>query len=153
MENQQLIKKDETKQEYYRNVMCVLLTELLFIFLPLVVLLIVSTLATNEFVKIFSKTEWAFVTAILFGQSIVKLVGGLLSSHENVHWPRPVLVIAGIIVIGLVPSLIIMTLIAISPEPSLSLIFTQLVLFIFSVICFIVFGGVGQSYFMKSEKK
>ncbi len=153
MENQQPAKEDEMEKVHNQNVMCILLTELLFVFLPLVVLLIVFALATSGFAKVFSKTEWAFVTAILFGQSIIKIVGGLLSSQATVHWQRPVLLIAGIIVIGLVPSLVVMTLIAVSPEPPLSLIITQLVLFILSVTCFFLFGGVGQSLFMEHEKK
>jgi len=120
-----------------------ILSELLFVLLPLLVLAFVSVHKGDTLWQFISAREISFAAAILFGQTVVKFVSGISVSGENI-WERIALVVSLLIVLGLVPSMIILALIMTSNNPGSWLVWTQLFFFLLSVCIFFVLGGVGH---------
>jgi hypothetical protein len=92
-----------------------ILSELLFVFQPLVVLVIVIVHAGGNVLTVLKLTEWSFAAAVLFGQAVVKMIGIAASGARD---ERARLLGAITLVVGLVPSLIILSLLlADQPRP------------------------------------
>ena len=116
------------------------ITELLFTLLPFIVLLMVTAAKTGQVQEILAESEWSFAAAILFGQTIVRIVGGV--THEdiagNARSENVVLTIAMLIVLGLVPSMVIMTMVLLqSPHVQSWLGAAQVLLFLVAVAFFV----------------
>ena len=121
-----------------------LISEYLFTLFPIIILIIIRC---NEgtYCKIFYNSEWSIISLILFGQSIVKFSAGIAHNKNRFHWQLVSLIVSLIIIIGLIPSAIILTLI-LNDGSSFSneLYYTQALLFLLSSGCFFTFGGLGQ---------
>ena len=119
--------------------------ELLFSVLPLVILMIVHAYL-DSFPSVFSLPEWALIAAVLFGQTIAKTTSGAIAfaNKASINYHRITLDVTLIIVFGLVPSLVVLVLILISPSPRLGLTITQIVLFLLSLVTFFAYGGTMQ---------
>lgn len=111
------------------------LTELLFVALPLVVLLFVFQFKGTAD-RLVLTPEWAFAAAVLFGQGLVKLVRAV-SSRGGLHAEGVGLFSAALIVLGLVPSLVILLLMLLSEPPAAWLVWAQWLWFVASVLGFI----------------
>ncbi|MGD0960268.1 MAG: hypothetical protein ABSB19_10715, partial [Methylomonas sp.] len=83
-------------------------------------------------------------SAVLFGQTIIKVVSGFAHSKPS-GAEQPVFVVALIIVFGLVPSLIVLALLlSIKPSPP-SLQMAQAAIFALGVVVFFMFGVSGHA--------
>lgn len=134
---------DHTNSRY------ILLSEYLFILVPFIVILIVKVYS-NTIETIFSAPDWSFAASILWGQVIVKLVAG--GSAGNVVWQRITLLISAIFVLGLIPSLVTLTIILIADSPPTFLMYLQLSLFLISSAVYFSVGSAGQILLDNSEK-
>jgi hypothetical protein len=132
------------------NILCIIGSEALFVILPLIVLAIVFV-SSGKSTLLFSSPEWSFASSIFIGLSIVKLISAVGFSDREIHWQRPAFVVAGLIVLGLVPSLIILSLMLTAQNPSRGLIITQISLFLVGVAAFFFIGGAGQYIFTEKE--
>jgi hypothetical protein len=111
-------------------------SELLFVILPFIVIAI--TLAHRcELRTIFFIPEWSIVSAVITGQSIVKLAS--ITVGRSVAKDPIVLILSILLVCLLVPILTILAIVLTSSQVSLSLAIVQGVLFTLSAV---VFGGV-----------
>ncbi|MGA2193218.1 MAG: hypothetical protein ABSG42_07590 [Nitrospirota bacterium] len=117
--------------------------EYLFLIIPFVVLSVVMAYKNNAFELIYSP-EWALSSAILFGQTIVKLVSGISAYKGGLYWQRVAIIFSLIIVFGLIPSLIVLTLILTSSRQVFGLAVSQIILFILSSLALLSLGGLGQ---------
>ena len=131
-----------------RRILSGLGAEVTFALLPLLVVLMVMIYA-GRFPLLFSSPEWSFGAAILFGQAVVKFVAGL--ARAGAAAPGPVaLVVTLVVVFGLVPSLIILTMLLLSAEslrcPALWLEASQILLFFCAAILYLVLGTVGEEW-------
>jgi len=124
-----------------QNVLAESASEVLFVILPLIVLTIIF-LFKSRASEIMASPEWSFGASVLFGQGIVKLVGGL-SARGGMHGARVGLFCAIILVLGLVPSLVVLSLILISEHPSEGLIRAQELLGVFSLVSFFFCADMG----------
>jgi hypothetical protein len=129
----------DTSNKKKADINAALFAELFFNLLPIVILFIALSY-TGSPLKIFSISEWSFATAILSGQSMVKFINGLLKFGKPVNLGATALVISLIIVFLLAPSLVILTLIIISPLPIYWLSIVQGILFILAVLAFLFLG-------------
>ena len=121
-----------------------LISEYLFTLFPIIILIIIRC---NEgtYCKIFYNSEWSIISLILFGQSIVKFSAGIAHNKKRFHWQLVSLIISLIIIIGLIPSAIILTLILNDGLLfSNGLYCTQALQFILSSGCFFIIGALGQ---------
>jgi len=132
------------------NITYMLISEFLFILMPFIVLAIVTSYKTS-IIDLIHIPEWSLSAAILFGLTIVKLVAGSTVA-VGVHWQRAVLVISLFLVIGLVPSLIVLALVLISNEQVIGLTIAQFVLFSLAVFVYFYFGKAGHSLLENIEE-
>src|SRR5437870_4125445 len=106
------------------------LAESLFVLLPLIVLTIVLLHKGNGARGLFGSPEWSFAGAILLGQTIIKVVYAISSIRARKYkLELIVLVVAGTIVLGLAPSLIVLSIMLTSETPSVGMIWLQLIMF------------------------
>ncbi len=117
-----------------------MLTESLFVLLPLIVLTIVLLHKGKTFFDLAASPEWSFGGAVFMGQTVVKLVYGISSVKGKPNSELIGFVVAGVIVLGLAPSLIVLSLILTSENPSMGIVRSQLLLFILGLALFLFFG-------------
>lgn len=133
-----------------RNLFYVLISEMLFTVLPLIVISIVRSYQC-KFELIFYNTEWAMMSIILFGQSIVKFSSGIANSSLKFRWQLVSMIISLIIIFGLIPSIIVLIINLLNDEIMFGLHFAQISLFVLSIITFFIIGYLGQK--LIDEKK
>ncbi|QWF69405.1 hypothetical protein KEF85_08400 [Methylomonas paludis] len=118
--------------------------DLLFIVLPLVVISIVDVSVGRSLFAMIESPELSFGSAVLFGQTIIKVVSGFAHSKPS-GAEQPVFVVAMIIVFGLVPSLVVLALLlSINPVPH-GLQMAQAGIFALGVVVFFIFGVTGHA--------
>ena len=124
--------------------MYAILGDLLFIVLPLVVISIVDVSVGRSLFAIIESPELSFGAAVLFGQTIIKVVSGFAHTKPT-GAEQPVFIIALVIVFGLVPSLVVLALLlSVSPIPY-GLQLAQAGIFVLGVIVFGFFGVDGHA--------
>lgn len=124
--------------------MYAILGDLLFIVLPLVVISIVDVSIGRSLFAIIQTPELSFGSAVLFGQTIIKVVSGFAYTKPT-GAEQPVFIIALIIVFGLVPSLVVLALLlSVNPIPY-GLQLAQACMFALGVIVFFFFGVKGHA--------
>lgn len=128
-------KEKETKNESQANAFA--LGEICFILLPFIVMILLF-LYKNNIGQIFNEPEWSLAASVMFGQSIIKLIHmiGIPKKSSSIYQYRLGTMVSIIILLGLVPSLIILALIYTSQEPLLWLNIMQVVLFVLAIILF-----------------
>jgi putative effector of murein hydrolase LrgA (UPF0299 family) len=98
------------KNEKINNANYVILTEILFIILPLMIILIYK-LSKNNICSIFDTADWSYCTVLFSGQCIIKLVSALLKKrNEFFCWQFVALWLAITITLFLVPAVIFICL-------------------------------------------
>lgn len=115
------------------------LSELLFALLPFAVVFLIAAYENKDWVYYVMAPEWAFASALLFGQTIVKIVQGALRA-DDIPIDEVALVIAVLIVLCLVPSMVLLALILTAPHPPLWMGIAQVILALVAATCFVAFG-------------
>jgi len=90
---------------------------------------------------------WSIASSVLIGQALVRFIIRLLQSDVHdpaISWERVTLVFSLLIVLGLIPSLLVLLLVLISTQPSLYLCVAQLVLFVFALSLYLALGWTAQ---------
>jgi uncharacterized membrane protein len=135
---------NETHKTHRKAAMYAILGDLLFIVLPLVVISIVDVSVGRSLFAIIESPELSFGSAVLFGQTIIKVVSGFAHTKPS-GAEQPVFIIALIIVFGLVPSLVVLALLlSVNPIPH-GLQLAQAAIFVLGVIVFGLFGVNGHA--------
>lgn len=123
-----------------------LAAELTFAILPLLVVLMV-VIHQKHSVHLFASPEWSFGAAILFGQSLVKFISGIVRGGGGAIGPIA-LVLAIVVVFGLVPSLFVLTLTLQAWEsnhdPTRGLQTLQVILFSGAAVMYILLGMIAE---------
>lgn len=118
--------------------------DLLVVLLPLGVLLLVHLLAPEDAEEtLFTFPEWSFAAAVLFGHTVVKFVSGIVRQGGG-SWERLSFVATAVLVLGFVPSLVVMVLVVTREHVPILLAISQLVLLLLGMLTFLVLGGVGH---------
>jgi len=118
--------------------------EFLFVLLPLCVLTIVFLANGKPVRSILASAEWSFGASILFGQGVIKLASGAIRFGIKKGWETLVLIISIAIVLGLVPSLTVLSQVLTNDNPGTGLIVGQLGLFVFGTLAFFFLGALGH---------
>jgi hypothetical protein len=88
----------------------VILTEILFVVLPLIIVLLYE-LSKNNPCSVLDKADWSYCTVLFSCQLIIKLVSALLKKRDGIFcWQFVALWLAIIIVLFLVPAVIFICL-------------------------------------------
>ena len=134
---------DEPHKFHRKAAIYAILGDLLFIVLPLVVISIVDVSVGRSLFAIIESPELSFGSAVLFGQTIIKVVSGFAHTKPS-GAEQPVFIIALIIVFGLVPSLVVLALLlSVNPIPY-GLQLAQAGIFVLGVVVFGLFGVNGH---------
>ncbi len=113
--------------------------ELAFLLVPFVVIGL-AYLFKADFRTIFYTPYWSVASSILIGQALIRFVSRLLQSRAHdpsISWERVTLIFSVLIVLGLVPSLVVLLLVLISTQSSTYLGIAQVILFVFGVWLFL----------------
>ena len=118
--------------------------EFCFILLPFVVMALTFCYKQNMLIFL-QQPEWSLASTVMFGQSIIKMIHYIgKQSHSgdtNIYQYRIGAVISVIILLGLVPSLTVLSLIFTSTIIPNWIILTQMILFILSSVIFFLANG------------
>ena len=90
---------------------------------------------------------WSIASCVLIGQALIRFITQLLRSESHdaaISWERVTLIFSLLIVLGLIPSMLVLLLVLITPQPSLFLGVAQLVLFVFAFSLYLVLGWTAQ---------
>jgi len=96
---------------------------------------------------------WSIASSVLIGQALVRFIIRLLQSNDfdsAISWERVTLIFSVLIVLGLIPSLVVLLLVLISPQPSLYLGVAQVVLFVFGFSLYLALGWTAQDMMSSS---
>ena len=124
-----LSKPEPSKHEEFVSAVSGAVSELLFVLLPMLVISLVF-IYKGEGSHIAGSAEWSFGASILFGQALVRLMRSFAETG-GVFGERAALVASSIIVVGLLPSLIALTLLLVQEPapPQFWLVVVQFLLF------------------------
>jgi hypothetical protein len=156
-QTEQPLKGESKKDDNGFDVLAGPLAESLFVIVPLIVLTIVGVHKEKSFYDIISSSEWAFGAAVFFGQSLVKLVQTLIITtrlrNYMFYGDKLILVVSVIIVLGLMPSLIVLALMLTTEKPSSMLIGLQMIMFLVGLVCFIFAGAAVKAVEDKKDQE
>jgi putative effector of murein hydrolase LrgA (UPF0299 family) len=121
----------------------VIITEILFIILPLIIVVLYE-LSKNNFCSVLDKADWSYCTVLFSGQLIIKLVSALLKKkHETFCWQFVALWLAIIIVLFLVPAVIFICLMQ-EQNVKKWVKIVQIIWFCFSIFGYFQIAGYAQ---------
>lgn len=144
-----MVSRSKAAQRNITDTFVVLLADLLFVSVPFIGIAAVFAYV-HRIEEIWGVSEWAFAAAILSGQTITKLVSGLLASRTETREPRVTFLITIVLVLGVVPSLLVLVLNVLSLESSRNRelatggIAAQLIVFVLATVFYLVIGGTGE---------
>jgi hypothetical protein len=119
-----------------------IIIDFIFTFLPIIVIILIM-LFTLEYENIFLRSDFSFISMILFGQTIIKLFAGISENENKKKTMKLVLDMSLIISFGLVPSIVILVLIEIGYNDKILLI-SQVIWLIISIGVYLFFGTIGN---------
>ena len=114
-------------------------SQVLFVILPFIVIAI--TLGhRGQLWTLFSLPEWSIVSAVIVGQTTVRVVSVVLG--KDVYKEPIMLIVSALLVCLLVPTLVVLSIVLTSDHISLTLAVTQAVLFLLSLASFWYFAWI-----------
>lgn len=119
-----------------------IIVDFIFTFLPLIVLFLIN-MWTGKFENIFIRSDCSYISMILFGQTIIKMFTGISENKNTKQTFILILHMSIIISFGLVPSIIILVLLE-TGNAHISLLISQIVWLILSIIAYLFFGVIGN---------
>lgn len=119
-----------------------LLAEFMFNILPLLIIAIINFSTCNEVLTI---KDFLFVAIILFGQTVVKFSSGVSNIDKKSNWQYVSVVVTSVIVIGLVPSCILLSTYY-NNKSNLFTDFSSYLLIFLSLCTFFFIGLMGQAW-------
>ena len=121
----------------------VIVTEILFIVLPLIIVVLYE-LSKNNPLAIFDKADWSYCTVLFSGQLMIKLVSALLKKYdEKFCWQYVAFWLAIIIVIFLVPAVVFICLMQ-EQHVKKWIKIVQIVWFVLSIFGYFQIAGYAQ---------
>ncbi len=124
----------------------VVAAELAFLLAPFVVIAF-AYLYKADFRNVLYTPYWSVASSVLIGQALIRFIARLLQSgiHDpSISWERVTLIFSVLIVLGLIPSLVVLLLVLITPQPSAYLGIAQVILFVVGFCLYLAFGWTGQ---------
>jgi hypothetical protein len=137
-------------KNYEEPSMLIIASELLFAVIPLLILLLIAILTPDNLVSIFKRSDISFVSVLLFGQTLVKLISGYVKIGNQSGWQRFAFIITLLFIFGIIPSVIYLIIVHLEISNLEIVYILQNIWLILSIIVYIIFGCIGQ---MKLDEK
>lgn len=128
----------------------VILAELLFIISPFFISILLR-IETFSIRQIFQLVDIPLMSSILFGQTIVKITMGVSAGGFKADYQRLGFILSLLIVIGLIPSVLLIVISYQSDNLSYSTIVLNVILFTLALLCFLLLGSIGQTLYSSLE--
>jgi len=141
-----MIDKNERKATY------IIISEILFAILPIIVIISILTVTSENRLSIFTSADLSFISVFFFGQTIVKLFSGVSKSQTKKNWQLIILIVSIIIIIGLIPSVIWLCIIYLEIYKIKVIYALQIIWFCISLFIYFIIGKVGQMYLDEENK-
>lgn len=133
-------------KKHTNNSFLVIIVEILFALMPLIILILVTLLTTQNFPALFKKSDVSFISVFFFGQTLVRLISGIAHTKKNLRWQVISLFISVIIILGLIPTTILLIIIYQEINNSFTVYLLQNIYLIISISVYFIFGQIGQEY-------
>ncbi|MDE7228732.1 MAG: hypothetical protein K2N31_10495 [Treponemataceae bacterium] len=140
--------KTNESLKFERKIRNTIIVDLIFSFLPVLVLIAIKLL-THSSENFFMRSDWSYVSMILYGQTLIKLFSGIIQNMNEKDSSLLILQVSCILAFGLIPSILFLLLIEIGII-NFAIIILQFVWLAGSIVIYFIFGGLGL---ILSEKK
>lgn len=140
--------KTDESLKFERKIRNNIIVDLIFSFLPVIVLITIKLLTCSR-ENFFIRSDWSYVSMILYGQTLIKLFTGIIQNMNEKDSSLMILQVSCILAFGLIPAILFLVLIEIG-KSNVAVIILQFVWLAGSVIIYFLFGGLGL---ILSEKK
>lgn len=140
--------KTNESLKFERKIRNTIIVDLIFSFLPVLVLIAIKLL-THSSENFFTRSDWSYVSMILYGQTLIKLFSGIIQNMNEKDSSLLILQVSCILAFGLIPSILFLLLIEIGII-NFAIIILQFVWLAGSIVIYFIFGGLGL---ILSEKK
>ena len=140
--------KTNESLKFERKIRNTIIVDLIFSFLPVLVLIAIKLL-THSSENFFMRSDWSYVSMILYGQTLIKLFSGIIQNMNEKDSSLLILQVSCILAFGLIPSILFLLLIEIGII-NFVIIILQFVWLAGSIVIYFIFGGLGL---ILSEKK
>ena len=144
--------RDFTKEATSRTIAS-LASELMFVVLPFLVLALVALHRNTGIWAFLAAPEWSFAASVLFGQTVVKLVAGVAEADGEPIAENLGFTVALLIVLGLVPAMVLLTMVLLVEQVPIWLGVSQVGLFLLSSVAFMAVGGAAHSAACEARSK
>ena len=140
--------KTNESLKFERKIRNTIIVDLIFSFLPVLVLIAIKLL-THSSENFFMRSDWSYVSMILYGQTLIKLFSGIIQNMNEKDSSLLILQVSCILAFGLIPSILFLLLIEIGII-NFAIIILQFVWLAVSIVIYFIFEGLGL---ILSEKK
>ena len=138
---------DDPQADKRRRARTVAYTELIFVLIPF------AFLALDKFsLKIFYNPEWSLAASILFGQTVARFLSGLIKQGVSKNWEFGILYSVIFMALSIL-SVYTYSKIQNSPLEYSTYTLLQLLLFLSSIVVFVVFGAIGHRLMDMPERQ
>jgi hypothetical protein len=119
-----------------------IIVDFIFTFLPILVIFLIQLLTFSS-ENIFAKSDWSYISMILYGQTIIKFFSGISENQNKKKTYEVALYMSLVIALGLVPSIIILVLIETNHKETILFVF-QMIWLVISIIVYLIIGTIGN---------
>lgn len=127
--------------KFEKKIRNTIIVDLIFSFLPVLVLIAIKLLSCS-YENFFMRSDWSYISMILYGQTLIKLFTGIIQNLNKKDSSLLILQVSCILAFGLIPSILFLLLIELGIT-NLAVIVLQFVWLAGSVVIYSIFGGLG----------
>lgn len=133
--------KDNESQSFW-----IIISEILFAFMPLIVLIFITIMTDMKFEAIFKRSDLSFISVLFFGQTLVRFISGIAKSSRKLKWHIIAFFISIVFLFGVIPSILILAVIFLEINTRLYIYIMQVIWLSLSLLTYFIMGRIGQMY-------
>ncbi|EMO55914.1 hypothetical protein [Leptospira noguchii] len=126
------------------NAKYIIISDIFFIIAPLIIYFLVKA-NEGDIHEFFRSPDIGYANIVFFGQTLVRFVSGIAKTSKKLSWQFISLILTLIIVLGFLPSAVIL-MISLSNKYNSNLYIFQWILFFVAIIIYFIVGSIGQMY-------
>ena len=133
--------KNNERLKFEHKIRNTIIVDLIFTFLPIAVLILIKLLTYSK-ENFFKRSDWSYISMILYGQTLIKLFTGIIQNMNEKDSSLLILQVSCILTFGLIPSILYLVLIEIG-KINLIVVILQIIWLVGAVVIYFIFGGLG----------
>jgi hypothetical protein len=124
----------------------VIIMEILFALMPLGIIFLITLLTSKNILSIFKRSDISFIAVFLFGQTLVRVISGIVNSRKHKKWQIVAFIISLLFLLGVIPSVILLIIVYTETSISNLVYILQNIWLTISIATYFIFGSIGQMY-------